>query len=457
MTSRRSHLVLIGLILLALAGTAFLAVPGSPGHRSLRKGLDLQGGLEVVLKAVPPKGHKLTSDDMSRSISIMRSRIDKLGVASPEIREQGSNEIDIQLAGVHDPAAAVAIIGKTAQLELYDLVPALVPPSIDASQSPVANTSVYNLLTRVQASAGTKGTPEAYYLFKPKAAPAPKTAAGKATAKQKKATAKQQATATSWRLVTSSATLHRDPTTGVPGVLDRFDGKLPAGDKLLKVPHGTTVITCTAQSAGLCPGSAGGTTPAPGVTDYYLFKKGSYPSDRYATDGKYPNMTGKDLDLSGTRQDFDPTSGEPIVTMQFTGHGNKVFAQVTKNEAQRGASLGVIQSFAIVLDSQIRSWPTIDYTKYPGGINPAGTGAEISGTFTTGEAKDLALVLQTGALPINFVTQEQTNVSATLGKDSLSQAWKAAIGGLIVVCLFLLVLYRFLGLVAVIGLGIYAA
>jgi SecD/SecF fusion protein len=66
-------------------------------------------------------------------------------------------------------------------------------------------------------------------------------------------------------------------------------------------------------------------------------------------------------------------------------------------------------------------------------------------------------VLQTGALPVEFKTLERSDVSATLGKDSLKQAQNAAIGGLIAVALFLLFLYRFLGLVAVIGLGIYAA
>src|SRR5205807_6201517 len=60
-------------------------------------------------------------------------------------------------------------------------------------------------------------------------------------------------------------------------------------------------------------------------------------------------------------------------------------------------------------------------------------------------------------LPVTFDTAERTDVSATLGKDSLSQAKKAALVGLLVVALFLLLLYRFLGLVAVIGLGIYAA
>ena len=91
-----------------------------------------------MLKAVPPKGHKLTSEDIDRSISIMRSRIDKLGVTEPEIRKQGSNQIVIQLAGVHDPAQAGAIIGSTAQLELYDLETPLVPPSVPVTGNPIA-------------------------------------------------------------------------------------------------------------------------------------------------------------------------------------------------------------------------------------------------------------------------------------------------------------------------------
>ena len=83
-------------------------------------GLDLQGGLEVVLKAVPPPGKTCDSACMDRSVSIMRSRIDKLGVSEPEIRKQGTNQIVIQLAGVHDVNKAAQIIGTTAQLQFYD-------------------------------------------------------------------------------------------------------------------------------------------------------------------------------------------------------------------------------------------------------------------------------------------------------------------------------------------------
>ena len=111
MSSRRSHLTLVGLIVLALVGVAFLLVPSSPAHRAVKQGLDLQGGLEYVLKAQPPKGHQLTSEDLDRSVSIMRDRVDKLGVSEPIITKQGKDQISIQLAGVHNVNQAATIIG----------------------------------------------------------------------------------------------------------------------------------------------------------------------------------------------------------------------------------------------------------------------------------------------------------------------------------------------------------
>src|SRR5881227_1338029 len=150
MTNRRSHLTLVGLILAALAGVAALAIPGSPAHKKVTLGLDLQGGLEVVLKAQPTKGQKLDSSALDRSVSIMRQRVDKLGVSEPEIRKQGSNQIVIELAGVHDPAKAASIIGKTAQLELYDLETSLSGPSLSASGTPQQTTSLYGLLSAPQ-------------------------------------------------------------------------------------------------------------------------------------------------------------------------------------------------------------------------------------------------------------------------------------------------------------------
>jgi SecD/SecF fusion protein len=432
---------------LALAGTALLAVPGSPWHRGVKKGLDLQGGLEVVLKAQPPLGHKLTSADLDRAVSIMRNRVDKLGVSSPEIRKQGTDQIVIQLAGVHNPAQAAAIIGSTAQLELYDLEPALVPPSVTTTGVPVPTTNLYQLLSRVQ-SAAKNTKPSGYVLFKPVKV---KTTTG--TGKKKKTK-----TTVVWvKAAGPTDTLHRDPFTGNAGLLDASRGKVPKGDQVLPVPQQTIVITCSALTTTSCPGdpNLNGLPPA-GSTDYYLFKHGPYPNDQ---NGPYPNLTGKDLNLSGTRQDFSATDGSPVVLMQFTSKGNKEFYKVTKNEGARGQIRKQSQHFAIVLDDEIRSWPQIQFDDptVNSGINPTGTGAQITGIGSLKEAQDLALVLQTGALPVKFVPLERTDVSATLGKDSLKQAWLAAVGGLIAVALFLLILYRFLGLVAVIGLAIYGA
>jgi len=139
---RRKYLLLMALIALALAGVAALAIPGSPAHKSPTLGLDLQGGLEVVLKAQPEKGQQLSPTAIGTSVEIMRSRIDKLGVTEPEIRKQGTDQIVIQLAGVHDPAAAARLIGKTAQLEFYDLESDLTGPSISANGFPVATPSL---------------------------------------------------------------------------------------------------------------------------------------------------------------------------------------------------------------------------------------------------------------------------------------------------------------------------
>jgi SecD/SecF fusion protein len=145
------------------------------------------------------------------------------------------------------------------------------------------------------------------------------------------------------------------------------------------------------------------------------------------------------------------------VLMHFTGSGGKEFQSVTGEEWSRGKLHDAPQHFAIVLDREIKSAPQIDY-KDPSLADGIGGGnARITGLGSGNEAKNLALVLQTGALPVSFTIAERTDVSATLGKDSLDQAKRAALFGLLVVALFLLLLYRFLGLVAVIGLAIYAA
>ena len=97
--NRRSSFFVVGLLAAALIGVALMAVPGSPIHQKPTLGLDLQGGLEVTLQAVPPVDRELTEEDLNRSVDIMRNRVDKLGVTEPEIRTQGDDQIVIQLPG----------------------------------------------------------------------------------------------------------------------------------------------------------------------------------------------------------------------------------------------------------------------------------------------------------------------------------------------------------------------
>ena len=141
--------------------------------------------------------------------------------------------------------------------------------------------------------------------------------------------------------------------------------------------------------------------------------------------------------------------------MQFKGKGNKLFhadhAGTRRSAAQSSAALAELRDrprrpALLVPDDRLHPVRATGSTRpAPAPRSPASQSPK--------EAQNLALVLQTGALPVKFVTVERTDVSATLGKDSLKQARNAAIGGLIVVALFLLFLYRFLGLVAVIGLA----
>ena len=215
---------------------------------------------------------------------------------------------------------------------------------------------------------------------------------------------------------------------------------------MLGVASDAVVVSCAPTEEQACPPDL-----TSGGPYYYLFR--NQPDD---AENPVPEMTGRHIKADGTRHDFDQF-GQPIVTMAFTGEGEDRFQEITRRLWQRGNFRGAPQHFAIVLDREIKSWPQIDNTDRTLSDGISGGSAQIENIGTLGEAKDLALVLQTGALPVSFERLAQTNVSATLGKDSLQEAKTAALIGLLVVALFLIVFYRLLGVVAVTGLAIYVA
>jgi SecD/SecF fusion protein len=407
---RRYLLILVGLIV-ALGGVAVLAVMRQP-----TLGLDLQGGLEVVLEARPEQGRELTQEDLDRAKEIIEERVNKTGVSEPEIRKQGDNQISVSLPGVHDTARAARLIGQTATLEFYNLQGDALSPTLGAQGQIVASPQLLPLLSGQQALA-KKGTPTAWYLYGSKK----ERLAGPADTRQ-------------------------EILQQLPG------GKAPEGSKFYAVPEGRTILTCN-ENARLCPGVG-----VPNQEYYYLFKY--QPNNAEET---IPELTGEDLNGSGTRVDFQ--NNQPIVTLDFTDAGGDKFHEITRELAQRGRAQANLnpgvpeenfnQSFAIVLDGEIRSFPSIDFNNLPDGIS--GGQAIIEGLDNLEEAEDLALVLQTGALPVEFVQVERSDISATLGEDSLREAIIAGLAGLIAVAVFLLIFYRFLGVIAIIGLAIYGA
>jgi protein-export membrane protein SecD len=165
------------------------------------------------------------------------------------------------------------------------------------------------------------------------------------------------------------------------------------------------------------------------------------PTEVVKLSGK--NLTHAELQFDGSNQ---ISGGKPIVALQFDEEGAELFAELTKNNAGR--------SIPIFVDGIMISDPTVDLEYAKTGIT--GGKAVISGKFTVKEAKDLAGRLNAGALPVDKMTEVESQViGATLGEQAVRAGVQAGIFGLIMIALFLILWYRLPGIIAVTSLGIY--
>ncbi|MBN2223725.1 MAG: protein translocase subunit SecD [Deltaproteobacteria bacterium] len=143
-------------------------------------------------------------------------------------------------------------------------------------------------------------------------------------------------------------------------------------------------------------------------------------------------MTGEAISDAGVR--FDTSKGgRPYVQIEFNSAGEAHFAQVS------GDNVG--KRLAIILDNSVYSAPVIQ-TKITGGS------AIITGNFNEEEAKNLAIVLRSGALPATITVQEERTVGPSLGADSIHKGFLATAVGLALVVLFMVLYYGVTGLVA---------
>ncbi len=147
--------------------------------------------------------------------------------------------------------------------------------------------------------------------------------------------------------------------------------------------------------------------------------------------------------ISDARAQVDQTSGAWTVAFDLTGQG-------TKDWNAMAAKVGRGNRIAIDLDGVVRSAPSLEQTEFQGS-------GQITGNFTEREAKDLALVLRYGSLPVQLEPQTVQTVSASLGRDSLRAGIGAGLVGLALVALYMVLYYRALGLVVWMGLLVSGA
>ena len=413
MNERRSYLILMGLILAALIGVAArgsrLAAP-----EVADLGLDLQGGLEVV-KEGPRKGPDGRRGGLDDAVTIINDRINSTGVAEPEIRKQGDNQIVIELPGVDDQERAADLIGQTAKLELYDL--------------------------QAISFRGRRRTPgrraPARLALRPPREPADRRQ-GRRAVVVLPGQGNQEGNRTEYKLVVGPKSTRQAVLASPYVKKNRLEkGELPKGTKLLLVPENMVVTTC-GQAQRYCPGSRRPTelSTTSSATTGGRARQRPDPGDVR----RRPRAEGNEAGLRLRRGPDQRARRDHAVY----GQGADRFEEITRRLVERGRAkanrLGITdknqndvanQQFAIVLDRVIQSAPTVDFDDNPAGI-PGNNGAIITGVSIQ-EAKDLAIVLRSGTLPFKLVTISQTNISATLGKDSLQEAKLAAIGGLIVV------------------------
>jgi SecD/SecF fusion protein len=417
-TDRRRNLFIL-LLVAGLVVASAVAVVTQP----TRLGLDLRGGVELVYEARPtPQAPVVDQQALDRAIDVMRDRVDRLGVAEPEIQRSGSGDnpqITVQLPNVENADRAREQVGTVAQLFFYDWEPNVLGPGCEPAPDDASVTG--------GPQAGQAGGVPLY--------DAVRRAAGCEISTEGLNTSRD----------TPLYYLVDDEEDRVLAGPEERREDLPNGgragedQRVLEVPAGVTLVQAEVPEGIRGP-----------VDRWYVLR------DDVALRG---------TEIRNPEQNFDQQTNSPIVTFDFTDEGAERWEQVTREIAERGRrqfnpALGETadiarQHFAIVLDDELISVPYIDFQRNPNGID-ATNGSQIQGGFTIESAQELATLLQTGALPVRLEPISQSSVSATLGQQALDQSVVAGLVGFAVVALFLVAFYRILGVIAVAALAVYA-
>ena len=420
------------IVILAVLGTSIWGYARS----GLKLGLDLQGGMHLVLEVDDPDGSmppELREDAIDRAVLVLRTRIDAYGVEEPLIQKSGSDRIIVELAGLRDEERAKDIINQQAYLEWREVLPTSeFGPSLErldraivaalgvdslramgrAPQAEPAAASIEDLLFRSpDDSAQADSVPPA----DPAGADSPPDTVGTDSA-------------------AAAAEADFRPFTGLLANPPTQRGEV--GSYLVDADDVQSAIDFMAlpEFQRALPR---------GASLHWGWDSLSYAGRFYRELFLLEDdhiLTGEELvDASATR---DQQNNRPVVLFQLNRTGGRTFENVT------GQMIHEWDRIAIVLDAEVVSAPVVE--------SRIGARGQISmGDAAFTEAADLALVLRAGALPAQLRIMDERTVGPSLGQDSIDQGRIAGIVGVVAVLVIMIGYYRMAGVLAVVALAIY--
>ena len=380
--------------------------------KSLKLGLDLRGGMHLVMELDESKGPiENKADAQDRVLQILQTRVDKFGVTEPTIAKQGDNRIMIQLPGIDDPARARELIQATAQLEFRML------PDMEETRRVVLEVDRVlhdaAVADSIAKAAQAPAAPGALAAAKPAAADTAKGSAADSAFKEFAQPKPEAAAASTQNPFTSQFIAFRFGALYVPD-----DGaRVQRVREMLARPDVERVI--------------------PADKEFMWSSEEERTADGVPTKMLY--MINKRVELRGDRLETAYVSPDPErpggmkIDFRLDRRGARQFAKLTE--------ANINKQLAIVLDNIVKSAPNIK-SKIPNGEGM------ISGSYTDAQARDLSIVLRAGALPVSLKFIEERTVGPTLGADSLRRGMTAGLVGLGLSILFMIAYYRLSGLLA---------
>jgi len=420
------------IVILAILGASI----GYLYTNGLKLGLDLQGGMHLVLEVEDPDNSmsaEARADAIDRAERIIRTRIDELGVEEPLIQKVGSDRLIVELAGISDEERAKDVIRQSAFLEW-----SLVRPTTDmepalsrVDRAIVASLGADSLRAMGQATETTRqGGDIEEILFGGDTASADSAAADSAVgdtaggadpAAAEERTAEADAGDRESVLRPFTALLNQGD---VPGAYLVAEEDVETVQHFMDLPAFDRAMPRDLELAW----------------DWQPTGRGARTYRRLYILEEDPFLTGDMLENATAGR--DPQFNQAQVQFELSRAGGRRFGDVTAQH--------VGDHIAIVLDGEVVSAPVVR--------DRIGARGQIDmGQAPLEEARDLALVLRAGALPAPLRILEERTVGPSLGQDSIEQGEMAGIVGLVLVVLVMIGYYRMAGLLAVGALAVYCA